>query len=127
MTNNEFIKLALRTESDPGRVFPNLTTFSDNKIRLLHAAMGLATESGELLDAFKKHIFYGSELDVVNVKEELGDMLWYIAIACKAMDVQLEELMDMTIRKLKVRYPEKFCPKKAAKRNLKKERKVLGK
>ena len=39
---------------------------------LLHGAMGLCTESGEIMDALKRHIFYGSPLDILNIKEEIG-------------------------------------------------------
>lgn len=67
MQDKQFIKDAIRTES------PN---FFQPNIRILHAAIGCVTESGELLDSLKKQIFYGRELDVVNVKEEAGDILW---------------------------------------------------
>ena len=43
-------------------------------LRLLHAAMGLCTESGEFMDMMKKHILYGKTIDEVNLKEELGDL-----------------------------------------------------
>ena len=68
MQDKQFIEDAIRTES------PN---FFQPNVRILHAAIGCVTESGELLDALKKQIFYGRELDVVNVKEEAGDILWY--------------------------------------------------
>jgi len=44
---------------------------------LLHGAIGISGEAGELLDAVKKHVFYGKPLDVNNVKEEISDVLWY--------------------------------------------------
>lgn len=47
---------------------------------LLHASLGLITELGELTDIYKRNIFYGKEIDLVNVKEELGDIMWYLAI-----------------------------------------------
>lgn len=46
-------------------------------IRLLHFLMGLQTEVGEFLDQLKRHWFYGAELDVINLAEELGDLSWY--------------------------------------------------
>lgn len=45
--------------------------------KLAHGVTGLITEHGELLDCFKRHIFYGEDLDTANVKEELGDLYWY--------------------------------------------------
>jgi NTP pyrophosphatase (non-canonical NTP hydrolase) len=50
---------------------------------LLHCVMGLSTEANELLDALKKSIFYGRELDVRNLKEEMGDIEYYMAIIHK--------------------------------------------
>lgn len=78
MKFNEYVQLAVRTES---KVNPKTgSTFSSNE-RMLHAGLGLATESGELLDAIKKEMYYGKSLDTVNVKEELGDLCWYLALA----------------------------------------------
>lgn len=60
------------------------------ELDLLHCATGLVTESAELVDAIKKHVFYGKPLDVVNIKEELGDLLWYIAIPVRIFDLYLD-------------------------------------
>lgn len=75
---------------------------------LLHATLGISGEAGELLDAVKKSFIYNKPLDVVNAKEELGDLLWYIALACRTLNVSFEELMQMNIDKLTKRYPEKY-------------------
>jgi len=61
-----------------------------NRDRLTHAAMGLQTESAEFTDAIKKSMFYGKELDVVNLKEEFGDFLYYIAITMDELDTDFE-------------------------------------
>jgi hypothetical protein len=50
--------------------------------RLLHGAIGLATEAGELLDSIKKSIFYHEDYDFVNLREEIGDCMWYLAVLC---------------------------------------------
>lgn len=102
------------------------SSIDDKKIRLLHGAIGLVTESGELMDAFKKSIYYGKKLDVVNVKEELGDIMWYFAIFLRELDIKFEDLLDINIEKLRSRYGEKFSEKKAFKRDLKAERKILA-
>ena len=93
--------------------------------RLLHGAIGIATEAGELLDALKKHIYYNKELDKVNISEEIGDVLWYAALLCNCLEIDMQDVMDTNIAKLKARYPEKFDEDKAENRNLKKERRVL--
>jgi NTP pyrophosphatase (non-canonical NTP hydrolase) len=64
---------------------------SEGKRRdLLHCASGMVTEAGELIDPFKRAMFYKKELDVVNVIEEVGDGLWYIAIACRIFNLNLD-------------------------------------
>lgn len=112
----QFIKDAIRTES------PNF--FAPNQ-RILHAAIGCVTESGEMLDALKKSIFYGKSLDVVNVKEEAGDILWYLAILFDELGTDFETEMERVINKLKTRFPEKFTEDNAFNRDLTTERKVL--
>ena len=114
-----FIEDSLRTEST---VF-NIESKGDQ--RLLHAALGLQTESAEFSDALKKHVFYGTKLDVVNLKEELGDMMWYMAIACDVLGTSFEKEQERVVNKLKTRYPDKFTKDKASTRDLDAEREVL--
>lgn len=94
---------------------------------LLHCAIGLSTESGELLDAFKKHIYYGKQLDVVNIGEEIADCMWYISNLCRLMEIDMEKMLENNINKLRVRYPEKFTNEHATNRDLDAERKELEK
>lgn len=75
---------------------------------LMHATLGIAGESGEIVDAVKKSVIYGKELDVVNMREEIGDIMWYIALACRTLDFDLGEILDENIAKLKMRYPDKY-------------------
>lgn len=116
MQDKNFIKDAIRTES------PN---FFQPNVRILHAAIGCVTESGELLDALKKQIFYGRELDVVNVKEEAGDILWYLAILFDELGTDFETEATRVINKLKTRFPDKFTEETVYNRDLETERKVL--
>lgn len=89
--------------------------------------MGCVTESGELLDALKKSMFYGRELDVTNLKEEAGDILWYLAILFDELDTDFPTEMTRVINKLKVRFPDKFTEEAANNRDLEAERKTLEK
>lgn len=91
----------------------------------LHMVIGISTEAGELLDAYKKHFAYGKDLDVVNVGEEIADIMWYISNLCRLKNIDLEEMMQRNIDKLKARYPEKFSQENALNRNLNKERDIL--
>lgn len=100
--------------------------FTESNIRLLHAAMGAATEAGEFVDAIKKHIFYGKKLDKTNLVEELGDLFWYIGIASDVLGISFEEIMTINHNKLFTRYQKGFSEKEANNRNLDTERKVLS-
>lgn len=117
MTMKDYIENAIKTESE--------AFDAKGRERLLHAGIGMATETGEFLDALKKSIYYGKELDRVNLKEELGDLLWYIAIAMDELDTDFDTEMQRNIEKLKERYGEKFSEYSAENRDLNKERKIL--
>jgi len=75
---------------------------------LLNGLMGLNGEAGEALDILKKHLFQGHELDQEHIKKELGDCLWYIALAADSLGVSLEEIAIKNIEKLEKRYPTGF-------------------
>ena len=75
---------------------------------LMHAALGLAGEAGEFADAIKKHLIYGRELDRENAIEELGDVLWFVALGCATLGVSMVEVAQGNIDKLRKRYPEKY-------------------
>ena len=76
--------------------------------KLLTAALGLTAESGEFTEVVKKIVFQGKPYNKENVfhmKRELGDICWYIAQACMALDTTFDELIEMNVDKLKARYP----------------------
>ena len=75
---------------------------------LAHAEMGLNGEAGEFSDAVKKHIIYGQPMDFANAREELGDILWYCALAANVLGFSLETVARMNIEKLAERYPEQY-------------------
>lgn len=94
-------------------------------IRLLHAALGLSTEAGEVLDVLKKHIYYGKPIDEVNLIEEVGDACWYLAVMLDALSSNFSESMTLNILKLRKRYGESFSSEKAVHRDLEAEREIL--
>lgn len=83
---------------------------------LLHSALGLAGEAGEFVDCVKKHTVYGRPLDKANAVEELGDLLWFVALGCKSLGVSMQMVAEQNIGKLKVRYPEQYSDELAANR-----------
>ena len=122
MDDGDYIREAMRTDAND---YTEQASRLALMAPLIHGAMGLCTESAELLDAIKKHVYYGKQLDVVNLWEELGDMLWYIALICDEMNFNLGEIKQRNIEKLRARYPEKFSQACAISRNLEKERSIL--
>ena len=79
-----------------------------NLSQLLTAALGLTAESGEFSEVVKKIILQGkpyNEDNVFHMKRELGDICWYIAQACMALDTTFDEIIEMNVDKLKKRYP----------------------
>lgn len=123
MTTKDYQSDALTTESPADQIVGRI---DKRKVRLLHAALGLTGEAGELADAVKKHVIYGRDLDEKNIKEELGDLMWYIAILCDVLDINIEGVMESNIAKLKTRYPgNKWSAEAEQNRNLDAERQAL--
>lgn len=98
MTGNEYQELALRTARKD----------LDSTQLLLNGALGLAGESGEVVDTVKKHLFQGHWLDKSHITKELGDVAWYLAISAHAVGCDLDTIFQMNIDKLKARYPDGF-------------------
>ena len=76
--------------------------------RLLTAALGMSAEAGEFTEIIKKMVFQGkpvNEENLFHLKRELGDVMWYVMQACMALDVSLDDVIEMNIDKLKSRYP----------------------
>ncbi len=78
--------------------------------QLLNAALGLTGEAGEFAEVVKKWRFQGHELDLDKARKELGDVLWYAALAAHSLGVSLDEVVEMNVEKRKARYPDKFTP-----------------
>ena len=92
--------------------------------RLLHATIGFATESSEMLEAILNQ-FSGEELDRVNMAEEIGDLEWYKAIALDALGADEAVIRERNIAKLKARFPGKFSADRAINRDVAAERVIL--
>lgn len=120
---DRYTQLALRTEADAANMA--LLGRLGSAARLNHVTLGLASEVGEFADAAKTHIYYGKALDRVNLMEEAGDILWYLAILCDICGCTFEQLQEMNINKLSARFPEKFNDVDAMNRDLEKERAIL--
>jgi len=101
--------------SDPSKDFKSfisslelLDKQGSNINRLTTAAVGISAEGGEFMEIVKKMIFQGkpvNEENLFHLKRELGDIMWYVAQACMALDTDFNEIIEMNVDKLKSRYP----------------------
>lgn len=87
-----------------------------SQCELLHAAIGIAGEAGELLDAVRKHVFDGQPLDRENVIEELGDLCFYMEAAMQVIGVTREEIEQRNMTKLSKRYEGGYSDQQAQER-----------
>ena len=107
-----FVNQVTSEESKNGVAFVNrlrdLEEESDIH-RLLTGAVGICAEGGEFMEIVKKIIFQGkpyNEDNIFHMKRELGDVMWYVAQCCIALDISLDDICDMNIEKLGKRFPD---------------------
>lgn len=114
----------------PERIFMNVPSGTNLSMTdaadLIHGIIGLATEAGELLELLRDTI-NGKPLDKVNVKEEVGDGKWYMAILARVAGFMWGEDERTNIAKLRARFPDRFTEYDANNRNLSAERDILEK
>jgi NTP pyrophosphatase (non-canonical NTP hydrolase) len=114
---NKYIEFVRQTTSPASSDFAALVTrmteleaTADADVpRLVTAALGMSAEAGEFTEVVKKILLQGKPYDLQNqfhLKRELGDICWYLAQACMALDTNFEEVLQMNYEKLSARYPE---------------------
>ncbi|AQY50499.1 MazG family protein [Listeria weihenstephanensis FSL R9-0317] len=96
MSLNEYQELSKRT------------TTGHHDTAMVNFALGVTGEAGEVADLVKKYMFHGHKLDKDAVAKELGDVLWYVSQLAVCIDVDLEEIAQRNLDKLKLRYPNGF-------------------
>ena len=113
---NKYIEFVRQTTSPASSEYPKLVGRLDelegqgaDVSRLLTAAFGMSAEAGEFTEVVKKIFLQGkpyNEDNIFHMKRELGDLCWYLAQACMALDITFEEVLEMNYEKLSARYPE---------------------
>lgn len=98
MDGNKYQELAMRTNR------PEAT----QEENIVNGCLGLSGETGEVCDIVKKCMFQGHELEKERIADELGDVLWYVALTAKGIEYSLNDIMEHNIEKLKKRYPDGF-------------------
>ncbi len=111
MDANEYQKQAARTLIDePGFELPG------RELMAVWEAIGLTGEAGEVANHIKKGVFHRHGIDLSKLSTEIGDVLWYAAALCTTLGLDMSEVMQANIDKLKVRYPNGFTPDDSLKR-----------
>ena len=113
---NKYIEFVRQTTSPASSEYPKLVERLNelkeqgaDVSRLMTAAFGMSAEAGEFTEVVKKIFLQGkpyTEENVFHMKRELGDLCWYLAQACMALDITFEEVLEMNYEKLSARYPE---------------------
>ena len=106
MNFEQYANLAARTQG----------TYLCKEDQLNCAALGLSGEAGEFADLVKKVMYHQHPLELNKLTSELGDILWYVALACDALDLQMADVANKNIAKLKERYPNGFDPERSINR-----------
>lgn len=94
-------------KNHPDQNKPQIVTY-DQSAMFMHSVIGLSSEIGELSAETQRFVWYKQPLNVTNLKEELGDIMWYVSEMCDALNLKLEDVMEANIAKLKKRYPDNF-------------------
>jgi NTP pyrophosphatase (non-canonical NTP hydrolase) len=84
------------------------TAIQEGKDLMINGCLGLSGEVGEVVDIVKKHLYQGHELDKDKIKNELGDVCWYIATLAESMNIKFSDILKGNIEKLEKRYPDGF-------------------
>jgi NTP pyrophosphatase (non-canonical NTP hydrolase) len=88
-------------------------SLTPEQCHLLHMAVGISGEAGELLDAIKKHTIYQKPLDRENVIEELGDLIFYMQGIINVLDLEGDEIIERNVAKLQKRYAHGYSDQAA--------------
>lgn len=93
-----------------------LNSASPHKAQVTNYTLGLAGETGEVVDILKKVLFHGHKLDVDKLSYELGDVLFYLTAIATMHNISLADIATMNVRKLRARYPNGFSEKASRER-----------
>jgi NTP pyrophosphatase (non-canonical NTP hydrolase) len=98
MTLDEYQRAALRT----------VNTSLDERDRLLDAAAGLSEEASEVLGLVRKRVFQQRNVDMARLAEELGDVLWCLAVTAESLGLTLGQIAEANQAKLAARHPNGY-------------------
>ena len=86
------------------------------KESLSNMVFGIVGEIGEVVDILKKHLYQGHDLDTDHIKEEIGDVMFYIVNLCTLLNIDMEDVLKINHDKLLKRYPDGFNSERSVNR-----------
>ena len=109
MSTNSFVLVVQEGDTEPTPIrydqfVQRLFKVESHAGMLTHAALGIAGEAGEIVDAIKKHTIYGKPLDMANIIEELGDLRFYMEAVMNLCNLSDQEVLQHNANKLAMRY-----------------------
>lgn len=121
--NNEmddfYLKLRVALKDNPEK------RLTPKQIDIIHAALGAMSEAAETLNEVALSFLDNRDMDIVNLKEECGDKMWYLALEMRALETDFETEGSKNIHKLAIRFPDKFNSEDALNRDYEKEKVAL--
>lgn len=84
--------------------------------QIANAVMGLTGEAGEIADLFKKKLYHGHDVSAMQIIDELGDLMWYLAAIASLEGLSLSDIAQANIDKLQRRYPNGFTKQDSIRR-----------
>ena len=114
MTTENYSDFVARLSKDMGQ-----------DMNLIHSALGVASDGGEFVDAIKAHAIYGKDLDVVNLIEEAGDVLFFLEMGLQQIGCSIMTAMAVNQAKLNVRYSKGYNDADAKERRKDLERQAM--
>ncbi|MGZ6360896.1 MAG: nucleoside triphosphate pyrophosphohydrolase family protein [Ktedonobacterales bacterium] len=99
--------------ADVRRTMPDLPF----REQLLCGALGIGGEAGECIDLVKKHVFQGHDLDRATIRDEAGDLLFYLVYLLDVCGISLTEVMPANVQKRRERYPTGFTVERSRNRD----------
>lgn len=95
------------------RTFNTNLTYNE---KLCNCVAGMFGEGGEVADIIKKHLFQGHSFDRNHIAEEIGDLMFYIVNLATVLNMDMEDILDSNVDKLKKRFPDGFSTRKSIER-----------
>jgi len=89
--------------------------YEDKEKELANYGLGVVGEAGDIAGCVKKTLFHKND-QVSGIRENIGDVMWYLAMICNYFEWNLEDVLGENIQKLKARYPKGFTEKDASRK-----------